>query len=294
MENTYSIPTIEQIKAIYEEIVPLISALNTKEEIIAFSKKHKVTMEINYDSLDYFDAERDTITCIRCESWSDLDYIYVYKDGSEPKFDVWCDMIDDDFIDSTTIPNLETEYKYGIKWLWSKSKDTPENQKEIIKVLRSQGVEYNDMIEEYEFDSSIVEQYEAEYDKMEYGDVKLLQNQAELSKISNLQERKGKINLGYYRMYYRNGYDGVWFENAGKMTQCEKEVLSQVIDTVKELAPEGMTPYFQEHLNDVATASPNGRYYYFETSTNFNFLVEFAPEYGNDDYPVRIYVYRDL
>ena len=167
--NRYLIPSIEQIKALYDEVIPLMKNLQTKEDVIAFEKKYNVTMEINYDLIIYYD-ESQPIEVIRCESWGDLDYIYVYKDKSTIRFDVWCDFMDCDFIDSTTIDNLEKDYIEGIKWIWKTNKTTPEDLKEIIRILRQHDIQYNDMIDVYEFDVDIVEEYENEHYEQGYGD----------------------------------------------------------------------------------------------------------------------------
>ena len=116
--------------------------------------------------------ESQPIEVIRCESWGDLDYIYVYTDNIAPRFDVWCDFMDYDFIDSTTIENLEKDYIEGIKWLWYRSKTRPEDLKEIIGILRQHGIEYNDMIDVYGFKTEIVEEYENEHYEHGYGDIK--------------------------------------------------------------------------------------------------------------------------
>ena len=169
--SEYLIPSIEQVKALYNEVMPLLKELKTKADVIEFGKKHKITMEINYDLAEIFD-ESQPIEVIRCESWGDLDYIYVYPDGSTPHFDVWCDFMEYDFVDGTTIENLEKDYIEGIKWLWLRSKTRPEDLKEIISIMREHGIEYNDLIEVYGFDTDIVEQYEDEHYEHGYGDIK--------------------------------------------------------------------------------------------------------------------------
>lgn len=159
--SEYLIPSIEHIKALYDEIVPLMKELKTKEDAINFGKKHNTTMEINYDLAEYHD-ESEPIEVVRCEAWGDLDYIYVFSNGNTPRFDVWCDFMEYDFIDGTTIEKLENDYVEGIKWLWLRSKTRPEDLKEIIGILREHGVEYNDMIDVYGFEAEIVEAYEKE------------------------------------------------------------------------------------------------------------------------------------
>lgn len=153
--SEYLIPSIEQIKALYNEVIPLLKELKTKADIIEFEKKHKVTMEINYDLAENFD-ESQPIEVIRCEAWGDLDYIYIYPDGSIPHFDVWCDFMEYDFVDGTNIDDLEKDYIEGIKWLWLRSKTRPEDLKEIIDIMKQHGTEYKEMIEVYGFEADIV------------------------------------------------------------------------------------------------------------------------------------------
>lgn len=170
--SKYLIPSLEEIKALYNEVIPLMQKLKTKEDVIEFGKKYKTTMEINYDLVDYYD-ENEPIEVIRCGEWEDLDYIYVYLDGSTPpRFDVWCDFMEYDFIDGATIENLEKNYIEGIRWLWLRSLTRLEDLKEIIEILRQHGIEYNDLIEVYRFDTDVVEEYEDEHYEHGYGDIK--------------------------------------------------------------------------------------------------------------------------
>ena len=172
MKKEYTIPSLENIRALYDEIIPMLKELKTKEDIIAFGEKHKVTMEINYDLATLYD-ESQSIEVIRCESWGNLDYIYVYTDESyKPVFDVWCDFSEHDFIDGIIIDELETAYKNGIQMLWHMNETRKEDLMEIISILRSHSVDYNYMIDTYGFDIEIVEEYENEHYEIGYGDIK--------------------------------------------------------------------------------------------------------------------------
>lgn len=157
MEN-YLIPSLENIKALYEEIITLLSQLKTKQDVVEFGKKHTVTMEINYDLAENFD-EKEEIEVIRCECWGDLDYIYYYTGKPKPTFDVWCDFMDSDFVDSAWIDNIEEYYIKGIKWLYNRT----DEKDELIKAMRDIGTEYNELIEVYGFDVDVVEKYENEH-----------------------------------------------------------------------------------------------------------------------------------
>lgn len=169
--SKYLIPSLKEIKELYNEIIPMMKSLKTKDDIINFEKEHKVTMEINRDYAINYD-EKEPIEYIRCESWNDLDYIYVYSDNSEPLFDVWCDFMEYDFIQDTTIENLEQNYIKGIKMLWYRSDTRKENLMEIIRILRQQGIEYNYMIDTFDFDVDIVEEYESKHYEWGIGDIK--------------------------------------------------------------------------------------------------------------------------
>lgn len=144
MIDMYGIPSLENIEALYNEVIPLLERLNTKAEIIEFGKKHKVTMEINYDSVEEYD-EGEPIEVIRCEVWGDLTYIYVYKDGSKPKFDVWSDFYDSEFIANTSIDKLNEAYKEGIRMLWYVNENRPGDLEEIILTLQAQEMSINDI-----------------------------------------------------------------------------------------------------------------------------------------------------
>lgn len=154
--SEYLIPSIEHIKNLYNEVIPLLGNLKTKADVIEFGKTHKVTMEINYDLAELFD-ESEPIEVIRCESWGDLDYIYVYTNGvNKPHFDVWCDFMEYDFIDGAYIENIEKYYIEGVKWLWLRSKTRPEDLKEIVGIMKQHGVTNREMIGVYGFDEDIV------------------------------------------------------------------------------------------------------------------------------------------
>jgi len=124
----------------------------------------------------------------------------------------------------------------------------------------------------------------------------ILQCKEELNKIDNFKKRKGKICLGYYRMYYRNSWNGRWLLNEDvfeKPHKEEYETIYEIIEYIKTKAPNGMNFEFKEFLEKTAEPAANGRYYFFAADTSFNYLIEFSTEYGNSDYPARIYLYRD-
>lgn len=156
LEVSYGIPSIEHIKALYDEVIPLLKQLKTKADVIEFGEKHKVTMEINYDLANLYD-EKEPIEVIRCEAWGDLDYIYVYANGDSPMFDVWCDFGDFDFIDGITIEDLNESYKEGIRMLWHMNETREDDLEAIIKILHNHGISYDEMENNYELDKKVID-----------------------------------------------------------------------------------------------------------------------------------------
>ena len=156
LEVSYGIPSIEHIKTLYDEVIPLLKQLKTKADVIEFGEKHKVTMEINYDLAKLYD-EKEPIEAIRCEAWGDLDYIYIYANGNSPMFDVWCDFGDFDFIDGITIEDLEESYKEGIKMLWYMNETREDDLEAIVEILHNHGISYDEMEADYKLDKNIID-----------------------------------------------------------------------------------------------------------------------------------------
>lgn len=158
LEISYGIPSIEHIKALYNEVVPLLKQLKTKADVLEFGEKYKVTMEINYDLAKLYD-EKEPIEVIRCEAWGDLDYIYVYTNGDNPMFDVRCDFGDFDFIDGINIEDLDESYKEGIKTLWYMNETREDDLEAIVEILHNYGNSYDEMETDYKLDKNVIDKY---------------------------------------------------------------------------------------------------------------------------------------
>jgi len=115
-----------------------------------------------------------------------------------------------------------------------------------------------------------------------------------LEKIHAFKDRsaEGLTYLGYYRMYFCNRWEGTFIELVEDLTSEEKKWLEDAISEVRRLFPDGMDYFGQEFLKETITPAPNGRYYVFQSQSKGRVLIEFTTEYGNADYPVRIYLYR--
>ena len=118
-------PTLEQIKADYDELIHIVGNVTTIEQ--AKKLEEKLTIEINGISIDEFvngtklyDGTRADnrgtdadIEWIRYEAYGCLSLIYFYiKNGiiDDIVFNVWCNKWDVDFIQDTSIGNVEANY----------------------------------------------------------------------------------------------------------------------------------------------------------------------------------------
>ena len=125
----------------------------------------------------------------------------------------------------------------------------------------------------------------------------------------NLKEFKnmeGYDYLGYWRMYYNHSWGGRWFSEEGtlqmdgrqvkELESEEIEVLNNAIKYIVERWKEGCTFDMIEDLKGYNAACTEYRHLLemkMDGDTkNLKFIVLFDVEFGNGDYPVRIYVYR--
>lgn len=124
LEENKLTPTIEDIRADYEEVVALLQDVTDIEELRRIAKRERLTIEIN--GMEDYDGNWEQISeieYIRVNAFHWLDYIYFWYDGvKKVYFDVWSEDAFEDFITDITIENLETAYEKGIEWLNSISK----------------------------------------------------------------------------------------------------------------------------------------------------------------------------
>lgn len=110
--------------------------------------------------------------------------------------------------------------------------------------------------------------------------------------------KSGYEQMGYYRMYFRNLWYGKWFVQSEKFKEvrtAESEVLKGFCQWIEQTftggCDEKMTEYLESHTE--LTKNPNGRYSnILEIDDNAYADVVYNTEFGNEDYPIRIYLYR--
>lgn len=116
-----------------------------------------------------------------------------------------------------------------------------------------------------------------------------------LNKDDDLHNMPGKTFKGYWRMYFRNGFwDGRWFDaDNGNMTDFQIAALNNIIKYIRERWPKGCSYTMQGDIEQNFIDCKLGDYRYFVKPMGLdNFIIMLDVEYGNEDYPVRIYVYE--
>lgn len=97
--------------------------------------------------------------------------------------------------------------------------------------------------------------------------------------------------IGYYRMYYRNGWCGRWLLENGEPDKVDcigvERIINWICDNFKKGCTQKMVSYFEDNFKKVSSNRFLVRPIY---SDYYKVMVDTT--YGNSDYPVRIYTYR--
>lgn len=111
---------------------------------------------------------------------------------------------------------------------------------------------------------------------------------------TDMRNVPGKKLIGYWRMYYRGGWAGRWMlEGSETPTDVDCLGVDKMIDFICEKFPKGCTWLMEDFLKDFQTWGQPDRYLLVPRYSSI-YKVMFDTRYGNGDYPVRIYVYRDV
>lgn len=97
--------------------------------------------------------------------------------------------------------------------------------------------------------------------------------------------------LGYYRLYFRGGWYGRWMEGDTKVGMLECAGVDEIIRWLRENFPKGCGYEMQEFLTQYPTWGGEQRWL-LKPLLSEHYKVMFDTTYGNEDYPVRVYVYQ--
>ena len=110
----------------------------------------------------------------------------------------------------------------------------------------------------------------------------------------DLRNVKGKTMVGYYRMYYRGGWNGRWMlEGDEKPDLIDTSGVQKIVDWFCDRFRKGcnweMMSFFSEGFNKWGGENR----YLIKPFKSEYYKVMIDTTYGNGDYPVRIYCYKD-
>lgn len=103
--------------------------------------------------------------------------------------------------------------------------------------------------------------------------------------------RKSDKYLGYYRLYFRDGWYGRWMASCPEIDQLSCHGVDQIITWLKENFPKGCGYEMKDYLAHYPVWGSANRYL-LKPIMSDHYKVMFDTTYGNEDYPVRIYIYK--
>lgn len=104
--------------------------------------------------------------------------------------------------------------------------------------------------------------------------------------------RESEKYLGYYRLYFRDGWHGRWMEGNTKVDMQDCIGVDKIIAWLRETFPHGCSWDMKAYLEQYPVWGSENRYLLKPVYSD-HYKVMFDTTYGNGDYPVRIYVYSD-
>lgn len=114
------------------------------------------------------------------------------------------------------------------------------------------------------------------------------------NEIEDLRNVDGKEMIAYWRMYFRCGWAGRWmFESNDKVTTLECHGIDEIVDWICKNFEKGCTFYMDGYMREHFKNWGSENRYLIKPFMSEYYKVMIDTTYGNGDYPVRIYLYRD-
>jgi len=108
----------------------------------------------------------------------------------------------------------------------------------------------------------------------------------------DLRNVEGKVMVGYWRMYFRGGWAGRWMLENGEPSQIDCLGVNKMIDWFCENFDKGCDYFMKEYMTNYKKWGGEHRYLLRPKYSDV-YKVMVDTTYGNGDYPVRIYVYKN-
>ena len=110
----------------------------------------------------------------------------------------------------------------------------------------------------------------------------------------DLRNVSGKELIGYWRMYYRGGWALRWFgESEVRPSDIDCAGADKIIEWLNTTFKDGCSFYMKDYFANNYTNWGQAERYLIRPMKRDYYKVMIDTKYGNHDYPVRIYVYRD-
>lgn len=115
----------------------------------------------------------------------------------------------------------------------------------------------------------------------------------------NLDNVAGHSLMGYFRMFYNGGWFGKWFAihedfKQDGLLNSESTTLKNFCEWVQNTFIGGCDDKMLDYLsNNEDIQNINSNYFIGLRIDDTSYaVVKYTPRYGNEDYPIRIYLYR--
>ena len=95
---------------------------------------------------------------------------------------------------------------------------------------------------------------------------------------------------GYFRMYFSGRWYGTWM-NCTKLTREDCVGVEEIVNWFEETFPNGCDYCMKDYMKKYPTCKGKERYL-LRPILSDRYKVMVDTEYGNGDYPIRIYVYN--
>ena len=109
----------------------------------------------------------------------------------------------------------------------------------------------------------------------------------------DLRNIEGKEFVGYWRMYFRGGWAGRWMLEGNKPDDIDCIGVDQIIDYICERFPKGCNWEMKDFMSKNFSARGGKERYLVKPFLSEHYKVMIDTKYGNEDYPVRVYCYRE-
>ncbi len=110
----------------------------------------------------------------------------------------------------------------------------------------------------------------------------------------DLRNVDGKEFLGYYRMYYTGGsWAGKWLDTKEGVTDLDVSGIQDITSWIQKQFPQGCDFFMKDYLQDKYPTWGSDNRFLLRPIMSEYFKIMIDTTYGNHDYPVRVYCYKD-